>query len=251
MKLLQRFTCICLLACLVFIPNAEAQIWKKIKKKGKEMIDNSVKKEETKTTIGTPGNPSNTDNNSSVQGKKLTPPDVNQHINGAETAWQSNQYSNARYEIKQALLGIEIELGYKILDAMPKSVDGINFKEEQDQVVSTGIGFVGLAVGREYPSDNKTIEAGVYNNSGMLASYNVILTSPNYTSNDGSSKSIMVQGNRAVIRFDGDNGYEIGVPLGQSSVFILKADGYGDENQVTALTNSFDLAKIKSYLGEQ
>ena len=60
------------------------------------------------------------------------------------------QYSAVRFELRQAMLWVELEIGYKVLEMLPETVDGIAFNPEEDQVVSSGIGFVGLVINRDY-----------------------------------------------------------------------------------------------------
>lgn len=173
-----------------------------------------------------------------VKGKKLTPPKVTDHLNNANSAISSNQLSNARFEVKEAMRGVELEIGYGILDAMPKTVSGIGSNPDEDVVYSTGIGFVGLVIKRYY---GERLEAIIGDNSMMGASYSMMLNS-SYASNDGNQKNVVVQDNRGVITFDGNNTYKLGVPLAQSSIFIVECKQFGGEEDLMDAANDFNLA---------
>ena len=51
------------------------------------------------------------------------PPDVKAQMAEAETAHAAKNYSDARYSLQQALMGVEIQLGRQILKSLPASAD--------------------------------------------------------------------------------------------------------------------------------
>lgn len=231
-------------------PNsAQAQFKKlkdKMKKVGKKVIGGDDEKDKSN-----PNSQSGSNQNGKMQGKKLTPPDVNENLDNANAAYSNKRYSDLRFAIKEAMRGIELEIGEKILGFLPTEVAGAKYIEAEDQIISTGIGFAGLVIGRQYEGNKKNIQAQIANNSLLLANYNTILTSGSYATNDGEYKTIMVQGFRSALRFDGDNKYSLGVPIGQSTIFVLDLTNVADENEVKSIANNFDLQKIKETLGEQ
>jgi hypothetical protein len=186
-----------------------------------------------------------------TKGKKLSPPDVRQHLSNSRPYVDAKNYSSARFEIQQALVGVELQLGQKVLDDMPKEVNGMNYNPEEDELASQGAGFIGLAIGREYSGKDRTLHAAIVNNSIMLNMYNSYLSSSNYATADGEYKAVNVQGQRGAIKFDGDNTYELGVPMGQNTLFMLNCTNFADENEVIAAANKFNLEQMKTTLGEQ
>jgi hypothetical protein len=218
-----------------------------LNKEGGKLLDKVFGEEEEESS----GNDPSTMSGNPQKGKKLTPPDVNEHLDNAVASLNTQQYSATRYEIQQALMGIELEIGYKVLELLPQEVNGMSYEPENDQVVSNGAGFVGLAIGREYPGRDKSIGAGVFNNSTLMAFYSGLLTNSNYSSNQGDHKAVTVQGFRGALTFDGNSKYELGIPIGQETLFLLTCNGFADENEVLNAANQYPLEKIKELLGEQ
>ncbi len=222
-----------------------------LKNKGKKLLKKVTGEEEETTPQETGSSDSGSNSGGTVQGKKLTPPDVNQQLDDATAYYAEGNYGDARYSVQQAMMGVELELGYEVLELLPTSLHGLDYKETEDQVYSTGFNFVGLTIARAYEAKNQRLEIGVMNNSTMMAAYTSLLTNANYASSNGEAKSIRVQGEKAVIKFDGDNEYELGVPLGQETIFIMTCENFADEVEVLAAVNEIDLSTIKNKLGEQ
>lgn len=215
-----------------------------MKNAAKSILEDDKKEEKKKE------NSSNTNDSNSVRGKKLTPPKVEEHLENASSALGSERWSEARFEVKEAMHGVEIELGYKILEEMPKSVKGLSYNADDDGVVSTGIGFVGMVVSRYYGDDGKRITATIGNNSALGASYGLLLNS-GYSTNDGSQKNVTVQGNRGTMTFDGYNTYSLGVPFGQSSAFVLECEECTGEEDVMSAIDAFDISAFEKMLKDE
>src|SRR5690606_24160423 len=97
-----------------------------------------------------------------------TPPDVKQNLADAETSFKSGSYGEARYAVQQAMLGVEMEIGKEVLEAMPASVSGLDKVADADQVTSSGYGWAGLTIHREYLKDDKELRTTVANNSAWM-----------------------------------------------------------------------------------
>jgi len=188
-----------------------------------------------------------------IKGEGLSAPDAAQHITQAETQLSEKAYSDARYEVKQALIAIELAIGQEILEKdMPQQVGNMEYRPSEDQVASSGIGFAGLAILRSYKGGNERMQAGVYNNQTMLVQYQRILTNPSYYENsDVQYKTVRVQGIEGSLSFDNNNTYSLGIPFGQNSLFVLECSNFADENEVMAAASSFDLQSIMQRLDEQ
>lgn len=266
-------------AVLVVIANtSSAQVLNKLKNKGEqkagEAIDNlfsGKKKNQTPTQSGgqnngqngndpngvnsTPGQGGNNPSNKGGGGLISTPPDVTQNLSDAEVAYKKNSYGEARYAVQQAMLGIELEIGNKILKSLPETISGLNKDADADQVTSTGHGWAGLTIHREFNDKNdKELRVTVANNSVWMAGVNAYLSNGAYAQQTGGQqnwKQTKLKGYRAVIEYDESSGYKLSVPLGQSSLIVYEAVNFATEPEVMKAAEAIDLDGIKKMLGEQ
>lgn len=266
-----------LLAGLLAVANSgAAQVLNKLKNKGEqkagEAIDNlfSGKKKNQNQGGNQGGTPNNDPNGQNSQGNGQgnnnpsnkgggglisTPPDVKQNLADAEVAYKKNSYGEARYSVQQAMLGIELEIGNKILKSLPEAISGLNKDAESDQVTSTGYGWAGLTIHREYNDKNeKELRVTVANNSMMMAGVNAYLNSGAYAQqNNGQQnwKQTKLKGNRAIIEYDESSGYKLSVPLGQSSLIVYEGVNFASEPELMKAAEAIDIDGIKKMLGEQ
>lgn len=264
-----------LLCCSVLIgfSPANAQgLLKKIKQKADQaagkIIDKKVDQAiEDKTGV----NPGNGDNNSTGSGSSsgssgknnpgnkggaglvTTPPDINQNLGDAETAFKANNYGEARYAVQQAMLGVEMEIGKKILTSLPETVAGLKFTKEDDKVTSTGWGWVGLTIQREYGEGDKQLSTTIANNAMWMSAINLYMTSGYAQTNtsDQKWKQTKLKGNKAIIEYDDSSGYKLTVPIGQSSLIIWQGVNFATEQEMMDAANAFDIDSIKKTLGEK
>jgi hypothetical protein len=68
---------------------------------------------------------------------------------------------------------------------------------------------------------------------------------------DKNQKQVKVQGNKAVIKFDKDEGYTLLVQLGQSGMMTWSAVNFASEQEVMSAVNAFDIERVKKILGEK
>ncbi|MDA0195466.1 MAG: hypothetical protein O2887_16760 [Bacteroidetes bacterium] len=235
---------------------AGSSLLKEIGVGGDEKEDNTSNQN---TNPSNSTNSSNSSNSSNAQnnrggGLKMAPPDVMMNISDARASLETKSYSQVRFAIQEAMRGVELKIGEQILESFPNLVSGMDYDKDQDQIITSGIGFVGLVIGRNYTDDDQGLEAMINNNSMMISSVNLYLTNPAYMQSDESDgmqyKRVTVQGNRALIQYSDDSGYQLSVPLGQSTLFSLKCINFESEEDVVAASDNFDLAEIKSLLGE-
>ncbi|MEN0050506.1 MAG: hypothetical protein AAF806_25800 [Bacteroidota bacterium] len=246
-----------LLLCLssfFIIESTQAQVLRKLRQKAEQAIDKAVDKaidKELGLDRGNNNSTNSTDNPTAAgRGTKLTPPNVSQHIQDANTAVANQNYTSAKFEIQQAILGVELEIGYKILENLPNTIDGMSFDENNDQVSSSGYGFVGFTVGRSYEGSGKVLNFGIVSNNVLVSAYGSAMTNSSYSSSEGEQKTVNMDGNRGVLRFENGN-YELGIPLGQTSIIIFDCDGFANENEVINAAKLFKINEIKQLLGEQ
>lgn len=259
-----------LLACLLavfFAGSADAQGFvNKLKQKADEAASKALEKK-AKEKAGIEDEPSNEEQqtSSSPQNKNkptnkggggliATPPDVKQNLADAETSYKAGSYGEARYAVQQAMLGVEMEIGKKVLESLPEAVSGLDKVAESDQVTSTGYGWAGLTIIREYLKDDKQLTTTVANNSALMSAMNMYLANGGYsqtTNGEQNWKQTKVKGHKAIIEYDDSSGYKLSVPLGQTSMIVWEGINFSSEQDMMAAANSFDIDGIKKMLGEK
>lgn len=153
------------------------------------------------------------------------------------------------------MLGVELEIGNKILKSLPESISGMSKDQSADQVTSTGYGWNGLTIHREYnDSNDKELRVTVANNSVWMAGVNAYLANGGYaqqTNGQQNWKQTKVKGNRAIIEYDESSGYKLSVPLGQSSLIVYEGVNIASEADMMKAAEAVDIDGIKKQLGEQ
>lgn len=200
---------------------------------------------------GSGGNPSN----KGGAGLISTPPDVKQNLADAEAAYKKYSYGESRYSVQQAMLGVELEIGNKILKSLPESIVGLNKEAESDQVTSTGWGWAGLTIHREYSDGkDKQLTVNIANNSVLMAGVNAYFASGGYaqqTNGEQNWKQTKVQGYKAIIEFNEGSGYKLSVPIGQSSIIVYEGINFATEPEMMKAAEVIKIDSIKKELGEQ
>jgi hypothetical protein len=185
--------------------------------------------------------------------KNTAPPDVNQQITDAETANAAGNLSEARYSIQQALLGIELQMGREVLKSLPATVTTLPKDTTEDRVTSTQWGWANLTIQRVYSKDDKQLTVLIGNNS-MYSGFMNIMFAGNFTESNGQTqnfKQIKVKGNKAVIKFDQNEGYTVLVQIGQSGMITFSGINFTTEQEMMTAVNTFDIDGIKKMLGEK
>lgn len=263
-----------LLACFVLIlsagmVNAQGFV-NKLKQKASQAADKALEKkvdEKTGTDSGNnpenqasddgsnqPQNNRNHPTNKGGGGLVSTPPDVKQHLSDAEAAYKTGSYGEARYAVQQAMLGVEMEIGQKVLKSLPETVSGLPKVDESDQVTSTGYGWAGLTIRRDYLNDDKELRTTITNNSAWMSAVNMYLANTGYaqtTNGQQNWKQTKVKGHKAVIEYNEDSGYKLSVPLGQTSLIVWEGVNFASEQDMMNAANSFNIDGIKNMLGEK
>ncbi|MFN3556735.1 MAG: hypothetical protein ACK4VN_12285 [Bacteroidales bacterium] len=181
-------------------------------------------------------------------------PDVNKAISDASASFSSKDYRAAKQALRQALWGVELEMGQNVLASMPTRVSGLTYIESSDRVTSTGIGFVGLVIERVYSDNNdKELSAAVGNDAGLLGLAGAFAASGMYmqSTDQTQQKQIRFQDHTAYIQYDDHTGYSLTAPFGQSSIFVLKGVNFSSESEFMQAANQFSLQTIKQKLGEK
>lgn len=252
-----------LLLCLFAFVTADtqAQIFKKLKEKVEKKVLGTP--EESKKTGDNPstGNDQNQSNsggptNKGGGGLKNTPPpDVIQQIADAEQAHTAGNYSDARYSIQQALMGVEIQIGRQVLKSLPATINSLPKDTLQDKVASTQWGWNNMTIERIYTDKkDQQLKITIGNNaiySGFANAYFMNAYMQQANAENQKTKQVKVKGNKAIIEYDDRKGYTLIMPMGQTSLIVWECINFTDENEVMAAAGSFDIDGIKKMMGEK
>lgn len=238
----------------MFVHTASAQsLLKKLKNKVSNTVNNAVdKKTDNSSTTSSSGKPANKGGGGL---SNTPPPDVKAEMADAESAHAAKKYSDSRYALQQALMGVEIQLGNQILKSLPTSADGLDADITKDVVMSTQWGWSNLNIQRVWKnkSDKQLTmtvgNAGLY--AGLAAMYFTNATMVETSNAKQNFKQIKVKGNKAIIQYEDSTGYTLIVSLGQSSMIVWECINFANEQEVMNTANSFDIDGIKKMLGEQ
>ncbi len=263
---MKHFIFMLIFGCILWYPvSSNAQLLKKLKEKANNALEKTIdKKVEDKTGVNTgDNNNSNSSSNNSSRPtntkgaglKNTEPPDVVAAIDDAGKSFDGKSYSDARYAVQQALIGIELQLGRQMLKSLPLTVDGLTADTAQDKVVSTQWGWNNLTIQRIYSDGkDKQMTLTIGNNllySGLVNAYFNNAYAMQANDNDQKAKQVKVQGNKALITFDADQGYSLIVPVGQSSMVVWEDVNFANEDEVMSAANKFSIEDIKKSLGEK
>ncbi len=261
---MKRFVFMLILGCILCYPvSSNGQLLKKLKEKANNVLDKKIdKKVDDQIGAGSVGNSTPTGNNSSKPGntkgaglKNTEPPDVISAMDDAGKSFETKSYSDARYAVQQALIGIELQLGRQLLKSLPGSVDGLAADTSQDKVMSTQWGWNNLTIQRIYSDGkDKQMTLTIGNNliyTGLVNAYFNNAYAVQANNNDQNAKQVKVQGNKALITFEEDKGYSLIVPVGQSSMVVWEDINFANEDEVMSAANKFNIADIKKSLGEK
>ncbi len=238
--------------------NAQGRFIKKLKDKAEdkavEKIFGEDKKESSSSGEGSSSGtsvPGSRTANTKGEGLVSTPPDVIQNIEDADAYFGKKNYADARFAVRQAILGIELEMGNKILEDLPQEIEGLSYVKDEDMVASSGIGFVGMVIQRSYRKGDKEFKVTVGNDAAMLSAANLYLSSGAYaTTSDQNYKTIRFGEYRGVLEYDEYSGYKLSVPFGQSSVLVTNGINFMTEKEMMDASENIDIEKIKKVLGE-
>lgn len=233
---------------------AEEAAEKALEKKAKEKAGLPTGGNDQSGTSGSNSSGSGNPSNKGGGGLITTPPDVQANLADAETAFKSNSYGDARYAVQQAMLGVEMEIGNNVLKSLPQTVSGLPYEKESDKVTSTGWGWAGLTIQREYQKDDKQLRTMIANNSAWMSALNMYLANGGYSQTTGGEqnwKQTKVKGHKAIIEYNESSGYKLSVPLGQTSLIVWEAVNFASEQEVMTAANAFDIDSLIKTLGEK
>lgn len=165
----------------------------------------------------------------------------------AKSAYSSGSLDDARFALEQALQQIDQAIGKEILDILPANLSGMNYLEEQDNVVGSNMGFAGLFVDRNYGQGEKSANIQVIGDSPMMAALNAMLALPAImTKGDEDQKRIKVDGYKSMLQketsSEGAVSYTVQIP-GNSTLISFNCRGF-NENEVISMVNFIPVTEI-------
>lgn len=256
---MRKITLLITLCSFLAYKPCDAQLLKKLKDKvnqaaNKALGNNTDSTQTNQTTADNTTSGGKPTNKGGAGLKNTPPPDVNQQITDAEQSFASSKYSDARYSIQQALMGVEIQLGRELLKSLPNDVNGLPKDTTQDKVVSTQWGWSNMTIQRVYyDGKEKQVTTTIGNNLLYAGLVNVYFNNA-YVQADANQQNIKqtkLKNYKAIIQYDDSKGYTLIVPIGQSSMIVWECVNFADENEVMAAAGKFDIDGIKKMLGEQ
>ena len=173
--------------------------------------------------------------------------DINPVLSEAKSSYSSGSLDDARFALEQALQQIDQAIGKEILKILPTNMSGMDFHEQEDNVVGTNMGFAGLFVDRNYGQGEKSASIDIIGDSPLMAGLNAMLALPAImTQGDGNQKRIKVDGYKSLLQKDtnqeGIVSYTVQIPA-NSTLISLNVNGY-DENEVISMANSIPVSQI-------
>jgi len=190
--------------------------------------------------------------NTRGEGLTNTPPDVKANINDAGKFFDSKEFSKSRHSIRQAIIGIEMEIGENVLKDMPGEINNLAVNTEFDKVTSSSMGFVGLTIERVYQGEGQEFRVTIGNDGLLPSSVNMYQGTAVYeTSTEQNQKEVDYKGYKSLLEYDDSEGYTLSVPFGQSSVMVLNGVNFANEQEMLQAANQIDIENIKNQLGEK
>lgn len=268
MQLPKKAGCTALFLLLFGMADAQPKLLKKAANAASNVLNNAVNTAVNGNNNNSNSSPANDGPSSSQgsssrngrpsnkggQGLVTTPPDVDANLTASEEAFKKSSYGEARYALQQAMLGVELQIGQQVLKSLPEEIASMPKQAEEDQVTSTGWGWAGLTIKREYLKDDKAMTVTIANNSIMLNALNMYLASGMYNQSTGGQqnwKQTKLKNNRAVIEYSDGSGYKLSVPLGQTTLLLLEGVNLANEQDFMNAANTIDVEKIKELLNEK
>lgn len=263
----KTLTCFAIVLCVLSSANGQGLL-KKIKDKAQQATDKILDKKVDDATGGSNKNSNGTATdmssigrsgkpvNKTGEGLVSTPPNVNDNLASAEAAYKKGSYGDAKYSLRQAMLGVQMEIGKKILAGLPATISGLKKDTTSDQVTSSGwgMGWSGLTIQRDYKQDDKQLSFTIANNAAWMQAVNLYFTNSGYMQTSGGDqnwKQTKVQDEKAIIEFNPGSGYKLSVPVGQTSLLIYEGINFANEQDFMTAVNQINISAIKKQLGEK
>ena len=178
-----------------------------------------------------------------------TAQDFDKNLATAKSSYGSGDLENARFAMEQMLRDLDMAIGKEILKMLPAQIGAMKANDKEDNLTG-GAGYVGgLFVHRTYGTSPKSGQIEIINNSPMINSIQMILTTPvlGGMMRDENQKQIKVQGYKSLLTKNVNSetaktNYELQIPMNNTLVTIKMDES--NEADITAAANAIPLAKI-------
>ncbi len=179
--------------------------------------------------------------------------DIQASLNAASTAYAADNPQEARQNLQQALIDLNVLMGNKVLALMPPTLGGLAVNKQEDSVIG-GTGFAGLMVGRTYGGNDKNIDITLANDSPMMSMVNSFLGNEllsGMMASQTGQKRVMVSGYKGMLEKSTDeNGsvsFTLNVPL-DDTLFTFTTNGFNTEGEVLDMAQQLNLKNIVALL---
>lgn len=173
--------------------------------------------------------------------------EVASDLGEARSSYTAGDLENTRFELQQALNGINQTIGNEILIQLPVTLGDMNAVEGSDNVTGSGSGFAGLFVSREYQGENTSATFQIISDSPMLVGVNSLLSMSVFLAADPNQKRIKIDGYKALMtRSEDEEGlvkYDVNMPFGDS-MMNFTTEGVNEEKQVTGILDEVPVGEI-------
>jgi hypothetical protein len=147
-------------------------------------------------------------------------------------------------------MGVELQIGRKILQSLPATVSGLQKDTMQNKVISTQWGWSNLTIQSVYKKDDQQITVNIGNMGFYSAFVNMYFNNAYVqTNSDGNKQDVKqtkVKGYKALIKYDKSEGYTLLVPLGQTSLIAWECVNFATEQDVMNAANALILTVLKN-----
>jgi len=174
--------------------------------------------------------------------------DFTKNVATAKTSYTAGNLQDAHFALQQMMQDLDITVGKEVLKLLPAKMDTLPGVAKEDNV-SGNTGFIGATIHRTYGTGVKKAELEIINNSPLVTSLNLMLTSPlmNSMASDGKTKTIKVQGYKARLTREDNTetntvGYLLEIPF--SSALVTFRINNSTEEEITKWSNTIPLAQI-------
>lgn len=172
-------------------------------------------------------------------------------LNNAQKAYDDKNQQDARQELQQALIDLNVLIGNKVLALMPPTLGGLEVSKPDDSVIG-GTGFAGLLISRTYGSNrDKRIDITLANDSPLMSTVGSFLSNDMLSglmATQTDQKRVVINGYKGMLEksesdTDGSIRYTLNVPL-DNTLFTFETAGFNDESKVLSLAQQINLNKI-------
>ena len=168
------------------------------------------------------------------------------NVKTAKSSYSAGNLEDAHFALQQMMSELDVIIGKEVMKLLPAKMDALNFNTAEDNVTGN-ISFVGATIHRSYGSSDKKAELDIINNSPLIGTLNMFISSPlSGMMNDGKSKIIKVQGYKSRLsKEEGSEGkaeYKLEMPF--SNALITFKITNSSEAEIISMVNTIPFDKI-------